>query len=157
MSVTTDNTDAIASTEEVLSPVTTDSMVTVPLSDRQSIPNETSYDSHTVDIPETPVEEKGEGESHVEEDGDGLDVTPKNDSIFKTSSEQDGRRESVSSTDSQSVRNSHDPVSPVESDGVDWEKLDRTEELEPRNEATDEVRTPHYIGRRTSSNGLEFA
>jgi hypothetical protein len=138
-----DNTEAISPTEEARSPVTTDSMVTVPLSDRHSTSNEPSCDSRTLDIPETPIEEKAEGEGRMEGDGEELDGTPKSDNTSRISPEPEERRESASSTQSQRARNSHDPVSPAESDGVDWEKLDKTEEQEPRNEATDEVRLPN--------------
>ncbi|KAL1981974.1 hypothetical protein VTN96DRAFT_1940 [Rasamsonia emersonii] len=123
-----------------VSPVTTDSMVTVPLSDRQSNPNGVCHDSRTLDIPETPIEEKVDGEGLISEDGENpLETTPKNEDIFTPAPETKERRESASSAKSQSSRQSQEePGSPAESDGVDWAKLDETEEQEPRNEATDE-------------------
>lgn len=134
------NTDSRSScADTVVSPVTTDSMVTVPLSDRQSNPNGVCHDSRTLDIPETPIEEKVDGEDLIGEDGENpVETTPKNEEISTPASETKERRESASAR-SQNGRQSQEPASPAESDGVDWAKLDETEEQEPRNEATDEV------------------
>jgi hypothetical protein len=136
-----DNDDARSSRADTdVFPVTTDSMVTVPLSDRQSSPSDICHDPTTLDIPETPIEDKVDGDGPIEEEEERVE-TPKNEDVPRPASEIKERRGSASSAGSRSTRNSHDSISPVESEGVDWEKLDKTEEQEPRNEATDEVGT----------------
>lgn len=124
------------------SPNNTDSMVTVPLSDIQSdiqsnpqTPNEWK----TFDIPEVPVEESGEQEGPVGDNAEGQ-TTPTID-CSPTTVEGRERRVSDSSERSRNSRGS-EADSPPDSEGVNWEGLEKTEELEPRNEGTDEVRTP---------------
>ncbi|KAH8689415.1 putative GTPase activating protein [Talaromyces proteolyticus] len=118
------------SAEELISPVTTDSMVTVPLSDRQS-----SYGdlAASLDAPTTPVDEKEEGYASQETEGV-IDMTPKNENILKSDvfTPEEDKRDS----DTNSQRSA--TPSSVGSDGVDWEKLDKSEEQEPRTDATDE-------------------
>ncbi|KAL1966210.1 hypothetical protein VTN77DRAFT_4762 [Rasamsonia byssochlamydoides] len=112
-------------------------MVTVPLSDRQSGPN-FCHDSRMLDIPETPIEETVDGEGSMSPQEEKVQTTPKNEDASRPASEIKERRGSEASARSQSSRESRDPESPAEGDGVDWAKLDETEEQEPRNEATDE-------------------
>ncbi|KAJ9308533.1 hypothetical protein DTO217A2_2026 [Paecilomyces variotii] len=120
------------------SPNNTDSMVTVPLSDIQSdiqsnpqTPNEWK----TFDIPEVPVEESGEQEGPVGDNAEGQ-TTPTID-CSPTTVEGRERRVSDSSERSRNSRGS-EADSPPDSEGVNWEGLEKTEELEPRNEGTDE-------------------
>ncbi|KAL1859912.1 hypothetical protein Plec18170_001858 [Paecilomyces lecythidis] len=116
------------------SPNNTDSMVTVPLSDIQSNP-QTPNEWKTFDIPEVPAEENGEQQDQVEEKGEGQ-TTPTIDCSSATVEGRE-RRASDSSEQSRSSRGS-DAESPAVSEGVNWEGLEKTEELEPRNEGTDE-------------------
>jgi hypothetical protein len=65
---------------------------------------------------------------------------PSPEEIPLPSSTGDEFRSSTSTTQSRSSNGSNaSPSSPTESVGVDWEKLDKTEEQEHRNDATDEV------------------
>lgn len=125
--------DGIESPRSPTSPNPTDSMVTVPLSDRQSNPR----DSRMFDIPETPVEERNAEDTPLDvEDESGR--TPRNDTLYDPDSET--RPALDASPRSPSRDTQEDPASPATSDRVDWEELEKTEEQEPRNEATDEVR-----------------
>jgi hypothetical protein len=107
-------------------PIATDSMVTVPL---QSSPEGTDHDSRTFDILTTPLQEKC-----------GKDMTPELEDVPGPGADTHERRASVSSMGSRRSRGTNNSESRYEEDGVDWEKLDKTEELEPRSGATDEVR-----------------
>lgn len=103
-------------------------MVTVPLSDRQSTIGDIAA---SIEIPATPVDEK-EGGYFSLEPKEVTDTTPKNENAIKLDvSPQEDRS---NSTDTLSELSS-----PSGSDGVDWEKLDKTEEQEPRTDASDEV------------------
>lgn len=127
--------------EEIVSPVTTDSMVTVPLSDRQSMSADGSAD---LDIPTTPVDGKGDQFSFfttVKE----TDLTPKNEAVGRTDEafiRENRTRSSTSLNDAPDITHEgYESSSSTESDGgVDWEKLDKSEEQEPRTEGSDEVR-----------------
>lgn len=118
------------------SPNHTDSMVTVPLSDVQSNP-QTPNERRTFDIAERPTEENGEQAVLVEDKVEGR--TASTVDCDPTTVEGKEHRASDSSEQSRSSHGSEQPDSPAETDGVNWEGLEKTEELEPRNEGTDEV------------------
>ncbi|KAK2757562.1 ecotropic viral integration site [Arachnomyces sp. PD_36] len=114
----------------------TDSMVTVPLSDLQSNPDELMEESvdevlagsraseHTPEEPEshpTPVEDATD---------DIVDGAGEKENIAES------RVESVASQNNEDETKSIHSTSA--SDSVDWDELDKTEEQEPRSEATDE-------------------
>ncbi|CRG90832.1 EVI5-like protein [Talaromyces islandicus] len=127
---------SVSSADELISPVTTDSMVTVALSDRQSAPVGAAA---SVEIPSTPVDEKEDGYVSQETEGE-TDTTPKNEGTIKldvATSEIEAPNQSASSTGLE-LDTSSNPPSPTGSDGVDWEKLDKTEEQEPRTDTSDE-------------------
>ncbi|OKL61496.1 hypothetical protein UA08_03336 [Talaromyces atroroseus] len=114
-----------SASEDIISPVTTDSMVTVPLSDRQSISERSST---RADTPTTPVDGK-EGQEYFIETEKGTDLTPKNEAA--------GRVDETAKENN--VQEGYESATFIEGDGgVDWEKLDKTEKQEPRTGASDE-------------------
>lgn len=137
------NTEDIPSpslAEELISPVTTDSMVTVPLSDRQSLSESiaTEFDS-----PSTPIDDKTDQVSFMET-ATRVDLTPKSEltgKVVETSIAGDAKRSSsISNEAANSTQDGYESSSSTESTGgVDWEKLDKSEEQEPRTQGTDEV------------------
>lgn len=137
------NTEDISSpslAEELISPVTTDSMVTVPLSDRQSLSESiaTEFDS-----PTTPIDEKADQVSFMGT-ATQVDLTPKSEltgRVVETSITGDMKRSSSISNEAvNNTQDGYESSSSTESaGGVDWEKLDKSEEQEPRTQGTDEV------------------
>ncbi|GAM42548.1 hypothetical protein TCE0_044f16620 [Talaromyces pinophilus] len=136
------NTEDISSpslAEELISPVTTDSMVTVPLSDRQSLSESiaTEFDS-----PTTPIDEKADQVSFTGT-ATQVDLTPKSEvtgRVVETSITGDMKRSlSISNEAANNTQDGYESSSSTESAaGVDWEKLDKSEEQEPRTQGTDE-------------------
>lgn len=132
--------------EELISPVTTttttDSMVTVPLSDRQSTSENASTGPST---PTTPVDETG-GQNFDGTEKE-TDLTPKNNDIAakvdEPSTEENKTQPATpveAANTAGDTQETNEPASSTENDGgVDWEKLDNSEKQEPRTEATDEV------------------
>lgn len=100
-------------------------MVTVPLLDIRSSPDEEDQDLRIFDFAN--FRDKGE-EGSVEDD-----------EAFIPALDICERRASASSVTSRSTRGSSGRDSTSNGDDVDWEKLDRTEEQEPRTGPTDEV------------------
>jgi hypothetical protein len=132
------NEDASSPTvsEEIISPVTTDSMVTVPLSDRQSVSEPASTE---VDTPTTPGEGK-EGQEYFIEAEKETDLTPKTEAACRAD-EISTETQSVTPVGKDCTQEGYESATSAESDrGVDWEKLDKSEEQEPRTEASHEVR-----------------
>lgn len=129
---------SVSSADELISPVTTDSMVTVALSDARY--SATVDVAAGIEIPSTPVDEKEDGYISQETEGE-ADTTPKNESTIKLDvaaieTPEGNQRSSLTELESAT---SSTPPSPTGSDGVDWEKLDKTEEQEPRTDTSDEV------------------
>lgn len=134
-----DNERASSISEELISPVTTDSMVTVPLSDRQSI---SENDSTQLDLPTTPVAEETLKSDYFVETVEETDLTPKNDRTEEASTNENKTRSITPIERASSTQDGYESASSAESDaGVDWEKLDKTEKQESRTGATDEVST----------------
>lgn len=138
------NTEDISSpplAEELISPVTTDSMVTVPLSDRQSLSESiaTEFDS-----PTTPIDDKAD-QIPFTETATQVDLTPKSEITGKVvGTSIAGEMKRSSSISYEAARNTQDGYESSSSStestgGVDWEKLDKSEEQEPRTQGTDEV------------------
>lgn len=130
---------SVSSADELISPVTTDSMVSVALSDRQSVIGDMAA---SIELPTTPVAEKEE-DGYISQDTEGdADTTPKNESTIKldvvTLDDKTPHENKRNSSDLEPEASSN-PSSPTGSDGVDWEKLDKTEEQEPRTDTSDEV------------------
>uniref|UniRef100_A0A093UV36 EVI5-like protein n=1 Tax=Talaromyces marneffei PM1 TaxID=1077442 RepID=A0A093UV36_TALMA len=137
--VQTEDISSPSLAEELISPVTTDSMVTVPLSDRQSLSESiaTEFDS-----PTTPVDEKADQVSFMET-ATQIDLTPKSevtgrvDEIPITGNTK--HSSTISNEAASNTQDGYESSSPTESTGgVDWEKLDKSEEQEPRTQGTDE-------------------
>ncbi|OXV09645.1 hypothetical protein Egran_02592 [Elaphomyces granulatus] len=98
--------------------MTTDSMVTVPLSDVRSSPEEADHDSRAFDLPNV-FDEVVSVEDETSEPA--LDIRERRSLAVSRSAQGSSERDSTS-----------------DSDSVDWEKLARTEEQEPRTGPTDE-------------------
>ncbi|KAF5015861.1 hypothetical protein F66182_12646, partial [Fusarium sp. NRRL 66182] len=137
------NTEDISSpplAEELISPVTTDSMVTVPLSDRQSLSESiaTEFDS-----PTTPIDDKAD-QIPFTETATQVDLTPKSEITGKVvGTSIAGEMKRSSSISYEAARNTQDGYESSSSStestgGVDWEKLDKSEEQEPRTQGTDD-------------------
>ncbi|EED21136.1 GTPase activating protein (Evi5), putative [Talaromyces stipitatus ATCC 10500] len=126
--------------EELISPVTTDSMVTVPLSDRQSFFEGTSIEFNS---PTTPVDERAD-EASIMENAREVDLTPKSELAGKadetSSAPREMKRQSTTSIEAApNTQEGYESSSSTESAGeVDWEKLDKSEEQQPRTQGTDE-------------------
>lgn len=137
--VKTEDVSSPSLAEELISPVTTDSMVTVPLSDRQSLSESIATD---LDSPTTPIDEKADQGSFMET-ATHMDLTPKSEltgRVVETSITGDIKRSSSVSNEANNIQDGYESSSSTESaGGVDWEKLDKSEEQEPRTEGTDEV------------------
>jgi hypothetical protein len=130
-----------SSADELISPVTTDSMVTVALSDRQSSVIGDEDEPGSIELPTTPVAEKEDDYFSQETEGE-ADTTPKNESTIKlavATLEGDALEGDNHCSTELEPEKSSNPPSPTGSDGVDWEKLDKTEEQEPRTDTSDEV------------------
>lgn len=147
--VHTEDVSSSSLAEELVSPVTTDSMVTVPLSDRQSFPESiaTEFDS-----PTTPVDEKADQISFMET-ATQIDLTPKSEvtsRVDETSTAGDMKHSSIISNEAaNNTQDGYESSSSTESTGgVDWEKLDKSEEQEPRTQGTDEVRFIRFCFRK---------
>ncbi|KAL3444190.1 rab-GTPase-TBC domain-containing protein [Aspergillus insuetus] len=95
----------------------TDSMVTVPLSSNSE---DTQPEWRTLEIPQTPVDSTARTDDEIDPK-----ATP-------TSTKPDLQSELARSRISEDVDR-------TEGDGVDWEELEKTEEQEPRMEASDET------------------
>lgn len=135
----------------------TDSMVTVSLSDLQSNPDDTSEetreeklaDSKSLDSPQEAIESQQNPAEQEAED----DIA-------------DGTEEKVDSSDRQPETEASPAAAPQNeedesnslhstsagSDSVDWDELDKTEEQEPRSEATDEVSSIRWLTRMKQFN-----
>lgn len=125
----------------------TDSMVTVPLSDLQSNPDEVAEETLQEKLaesnpPNPPLEasesqpnptdqEPGDITENADERGDsaGCQAESFAASVAAPQDTEDETKSLHSAAGSDSV----------DSDSVDWDELDKTEEQEPRSEATDEV------------------
>jgi hypothetical protein len=94
-------------------------MVTVPLSDVRPSPQEADHDSRAFDLPNA-FDEVASVEDETSEPP--LDIRERRPSAAFRSAQGSSERDSTS-----------------DSDSVDWEKLARTEEREPRTGPTDEV------------------
>ncbi|KAE8354012.1 rab-GTPase-TBC domain-containing protein [Aspergillus coremiiformis] len=105
-----------------------DSMVTVPLSDKQSNSEHTQPDWRMLDIPQTPIEITAPTEDSVDAD-EFARATPTRDS--ENPIQQHTYRASI-------VSRSSEEIFRGEADGLDWKELDKSEEQEPRGEGSDE-------------------
>lgn len=104
-------------------------MVTVPLSDIQSNPEQSPSDWRSVDVPPTPPVDLVSPTEQQQQDDNGLKSGDVGGSALRSPS---------------SDRND---ASDTEGDVVDWAQLDKTEEQEPRGDSNDEVgRTRHPEG-----------
>lgn len=136
----TDQRESESSTAETIAdterePLPTDSMVTVPLSDLHS-PREPDS-THRLSVPlDSPVE-KGSEPTAIDDN-----IIPKdnNHDIKEDSSTYAATRKSCSSSGSRkSSENALSGSGGNSTQMVDWEALERNEELEPKTNATDEV------------------
>lgn len=112
----------------------TDSMVTVPLSDVSFGPKTTDSVCRTSTLLSSPIVE--EPQDIVE--GEGI-VPPNEDTPQRRSNNQSGSTRSSSSTSSRSSRGSSEPGSREGSEQVDWRELEKTEQLESKSDPGDEV------------------
>ncbi|EDN04988.1 conserved hypothetical protein [Histoplasma mississippiense (nom. inval.)] len=111
----------------------TDSMVTVPLSDVSFGPKTTDSVCRTSTLLSSPIVE--EPQDIVE--GEGI-VPPNEDTPQRRSNNQSGSTRSSSSTSSRSSRGSSEPGSREGSEQVDWRELEKTEQLESKSDPGDE-------------------
>lgn len=117
-------------------------MVTVPLSDLQSNPDESMEETVDEILADSKPSDRSpeETETHpdtMEEKAD--DIV---DGVDEKGDATDCRPESVVLSIAASQNNEDETKSlhsAAGSDSVDWDELDKTEEQEPRTEATDEV------------------
>lgn len=128
--------------EEIQSPMTTDSMVTVPLSEHQSS-HDPVHDASDLATIHTPTEEHASEKRSTFGSEGKLDDTPKNESISELDSSQQEGTEALPGDGSDTTDSESPGIgSPASNREVDWDKLDKTEEEEPRSEMTDEVCAP---------------
>ncbi|QSS48674.1 EVI5-like protein [Histoplasma capsulatum var. duboisii H88] len=111
----------------------TDSMVTVPLSDVSFGPKTTDSVCRTSTVLSSPIVE--EPQDIVE--GEGI-VPPNEDTPQRRSNNQSGSTRSSSSTSSRSSGGSSEPGSREGSEQVDWRELEKTEQLESKSDPGDE-------------------
>ena len=107
-----------------------DSMVTVALSDKQSSSEHTQPDWRTLEIPPTPVEM-----THLEKESeDSFGPMPLRDAARATPIPETTGADKAGRTGE------------MYDNEVNWEKLDKTEEQEPRGEGSDEVSVTSFRG-----------
>lgn len=119
-------------TEEDRDPLPTDSMVTVPLSDRQT--DSTVSDNDTT-LPAEEFASPIESPTSVEADDNEVPKTEERSESRRTS---DSKPSVKSRPSSQCTENSEKRAS-SDSNGVDWAGLERTERIESKADGTDAV------------------